>query len=66
MQRSKAHRTTPRSMPYDAGGSSYGPKTALAWREEREQRRGREVDSTCVTDLSIWLTKKNNPVDGVR
>ena len=34
--------------------------------EEREQRRGREPDSTCVTDLSIWLTKENNPVGEVR
>ena len=57
-----ARRTTPHSTPHDAAASSYGPKTALAWREEGERRRGQEPDSTCVTDLSIWSAERSKQV----
>ena len=57
-----ARRTTPHSTPHDAAASSYGPKTALAWREEGERRRGLEPDSTCVTDLSIWSAERSKQV----
>ena len=46
MQQSMACRTTPHSTPHDAAAGSYDSKTALAWREERERRRGQEPDST--------------------
>ena len=61
-----ARRTTPHSTSHDAVTSSCGPKTALAWRDERERRRGQEPDSTCVTDLSIWLAKRSEQLGEAR
>lgn len=66
MQRSMARRTTPHSTPHDAAARNCGPKTALAWREEGERRRGQEPDSTCVTDLRMWLAKKSEQVGETR
>ena len=61
MQQSMACRTTPHSTPHDAAAGSYDSKTALAWREERERRRGQEPDSTCVTDLCGSVEDASQP-----
>ena len=53
MQCSTTHLTTPHSTPHAAQKRPSGQLSAPACRANRKRRRDRQLDNTCVTDLSI-------------